>query len=128
VQAAQEEEAIRQLETVPTEKEPAPTLARLDIDAPPTEPGSIGKLAWRERATVSGRVKAVRLAAFADSPSLEVELWDESGGVLLVFYGRRSIPGIETGAHLTATGTVGERNGKLAIANPVYELIAPAYE
>jgi len=69
-------------------------------------------------------VRAVRVASLADSPSLEVELWDESGGVTLLFYGRRSIPGIHTGSRLTAVGTVGERNGRLAIANPVYRLEA----
>jgi hypothetical protein len=58
----------------------------------------------------------------AQSPSLEVELWDESGGVVLVFYGRRNIPGIRAGARLTAVGTISDRHGKLAMANPVYRL------
>ena len=84
----------------------------------------IGDVTWRERATVTGEVRSVRLAALADSPSLEVELWDESGGVTLLFYGRRSIPGIHTGTRMTAVGTVGERGGRLAIANPVYRLEA----
>ena len=89
----------------------------------PTALRPIAEVAWRERATVTGEVRAVRAAALSDSPSLEVELWDESGGVTLLFYGRRSIPGIHTGTQLTAVGTVGEREGRLAIANPIYQLI-----
>ena len=90
----------------------------------PTGGTPIADVTWRERATITGQVRAVRVASLADSPSLEVELWDESGGVTLLFYGRRSIPGIHTGSRLTAVGTVGERNGRLAIANPVYRLEA----
>lgn len=82
----------------------------------------VSDLVWRERATVSGRVHAVRLSAVAQSPSLEVELWDETGGVILMFYGRRHIPGLKAGARLTALGTISERNGKLAMANPFYQL------
>ena len=89
-------------------------------DAP--EVTRVADLTWRERAVVKGQVRAVRLTAVAQSPSLEVELWDESGGVILVFYGRRHIPGVKAGARLTAVGTISDRNGKLAIANPVYRL------
>ncbi len=94
----------------------------LETVAPSTEVKQIEELHWRGRATVSGVVRSVRMAAVGEAPTLEVELWDESGGVLLLFYGRRSITAIETGRHMTASGTVGERNGKLAIANPVYRL------
>ena len=55
--------------------------------------------------------------------SLEVDVWDDTAGVTLVFYGRRSVAGITTGARLAAEGTVGERHGRLAIANPRYRLI-----
>jgi amino acid transporter len=121
---------------VPRELEPAmvgaPSTAewdRTDEEAVihgerPSGGTPIADVTWRERATITGQVRAVRVASLADSPSLEVELWDESGGVTLLFYGRRSIPGIHTGTRLTAVGTVGERNGRLAIANPVYRLEA----
>jgi hypothetical protein len=88
----------------------------------PADVTPVSELAWRERAVVSGQVRSVRLAAVAESPSLEVELWDESGGIVLVFYGRRHIPGIRAGSRLTAVGTISEREGALAMANPVYRL------
>jgi amino acid transporter len=116
------EEAIR----------PRPVDVPEVIPAELPEPGEgatrIGDLAWRGRATVEGQVRGVRVAPLSGAPSLEVELWDPSGGVTLVFYGRRSIPGIEPGARLRATGTVGELHGCLAVANPRYELVGDADE
>jgi amino acid transporter len=84
---------------------------------------NIKDLAWRSRATVEGQVRGVRVAPLSGAPSLEVELWDRTGGITLVFYGRRSIPGIEPGGHLRASGTVGELHGCLAVPNPIYELV-----
>ncbi len=84
----------------------------------------IGSLQWRNRASVSGQVRMVHLSPMSGSPALEVELWDDSGGITLVFYGRRSIAGIKAGTRMSASGTVGEYQGKLAIANPVYELVS----
>jgi hypothetical protein len=40
----------------------------------------------------------------------------------LLFYGRRSIPGMVTGAKITATGLTQSHHGTLAIANPRYDL------
>jgi hypothetical protein len=126
----QNADAPRQLTPVVAHQEPASvsTWDREDAkalvhnSAEPADVTRVADLAWRERATVSGQVRAVRLAAVAQSPSLEVELWDESGGVVLVFYGRRHIAGIRAGARLTAVGTISDRHGKLAMANPVYRL------
>ncbi len=112
--------------TVSTEtwdRTPEGSLLRLPDHERSSRPTS--DVTWQERATVSGQVRSVRLAAVALSPSFEVELWDESGGVILVLRGRRSIPGIRTGTATTASGAVGEQNGKIAIANPIYRLEPP---
>ena len=58
--------------------------------------------------------------------SLEAQLFDDTGGVRLLFFGRTHIPGIEPGAVVRATGTVGEYKGHLALANPLYELVVLA--
>ena len=58
----------------------------------------------------------------AGSPSLECTLVDDTGGVSVVFFGRRHIEGVAIGATLTATGMAIEHRGRLAIVNPVYEL------
>jgi hypothetical protein len=57
---------------------------------------------------------------------LQVTLADNSGTILLVFLGRRHIPGIEPGAFLSAEGVVGQHAGSLEILNPAYSLLARA--
>ena len=43
---------------------------------------------------------------------------------MLVFMGRKSVPGIRTGTQLIASGTIGDRRGRLAMLNPVYEILS----
>ena len=58
-------------------------------------------------------------------PALECTLTDASGAdLMVVFLGRREIPGIRTGTELVVEGTIGERRGGLAVINPRYELLA----
>jgi len=85
----------------------------------------IGQVQWRQRARVAGRVKSVSVQPSSVSPSLLCKLVDPSGGLTLVFPGRRRVAGIEPGARLVAEGTVGEQGGRLAMFSPDYELIAP---
>jgi len=86
----------------------------------------IGALTWRRRAKVAGRVTSVRVQPRAGVASLECVLSDDTGGVLLVFQGRRRVPGLSPGVQLVAEGMVGSRDKRLAIINPVYELIGGA--
>jgi hypothetical protein len=82
----------------------------------------IGKITWRKRAHVTGHVTAIRPASMNTAPTLEVEIWDDSGGVTLQFLGRREIAGLEVGSIMSAEGMVGEREGSLTILNPSYEI------
>jgi amino acid transporter len=84
----------------------------------------IGSVQWRKRAQVQGKVTSIKPAPSASAPVLEIELWDESGGITLQFLGRREIAGLEVGTELRAEGMVGEENGSLKILNPSYELLA----
>ena len=84
----------------------------------------IGAVQWRQRAQVQGKVASIKTAPSGSAPVLEIELWDESGGITLQFLGRREIAGLEVGAELRAEGMVGEENGSLKILNPSYELLA----
>ncbi len=79
---------------------------------------------WRARVRVAGRVKAVRVPTRAATANMEATLVDATGAILLVFQGRRRVPGIQQGARLVAQGTVGAWEGRLAILNPDYELVA----
>ena len=83
----------------------------------------IGAITWRKRAQVQGRVTSIRMSPSGSSPVLEVEIWDESGGVSLQFLGRREIAGLEVGSQLRAEGMVGEEEGSMVILNPSYELL-----
>jgi hypothetical protein len=104
---------------MPAPAEPMPTLR--------IPPGSqpISALRWRERAKVTGRVKAVRVVPHSDVPTLECVLVDGSGeAITLVFLGRRSIGGLRSGSVLTADGMVGKHRSMLAMINPVFELLS----
>ena len=83
----------------------------------------IGEIVWRKRAQVQGRVTSIRMAPSGGAPVLEVEIWDETGGVSLQFLGRREIAGLEVGSQLRAEGMVGEEEGAMVILNPSYELL-----
>jgi amino acid transporter len=100
----------------------------LDAECPPqtVETGApipINSVRWRNRATLEGRVRSVYVGPVSGSPALEAELYDETGGITLVFLGRRSIPGIEPGARMRVEGMVGEMEGYLAMSNPSYVLL-----
>jgi amino acid transporter len=84
----------------------------------------IGEAQWRKRVRVAGRVRSVRVQPRAGTSNLECVLVDDSGKLLLVFQGRRRIPGIQPGARLVVEGMVGDWARRQAILNPDYELIA----
>jgi amino acid transporter len=77
----------------------------------------------RQTAVVQGRIRSVEVSPISGSPALRCELVDETGGVTLLFYGRRSIAGIEPGVQLRAEGRIGTYKGHMAIANPLYSLM-----
>jgi amino acid transporter len=83
----------------------------------------IGSITWRKRAHVQGKVSSIKSAPADSSPLVEVEVWDETGGVTLQFLGRREITGLDVGSEIRAEGMVGENNGNLVILNPSYELL-----
>lgn len=78
---------------------------------------------WRHRAHVKGSVTNIRNAPSNSFPHVDIEIWDETGGITLQFIGRREITGVEVGATICAEGMVGETAGNLVILNPSYEII-----
>ena len=69
-------------------------------------------------------MKSVRVQSLDSVPSLAARVEDPTGGLLLVFAGRRSVPGMEPGRLITAVGVVGDVGGHLAMMNPDYEFLA----
>jgi len=58
----------------------------------------------------------------AAAPSIECVLVDGTGALSAVFFGRRTIPGLDVGSLVEVEGMAGESKGRLAILNPTYEL------
>ena len=96
-------------------------------EAPPTHLTAgtvpIAEVAWRERARVAGRVRSLRVRPWGDAPTLECVLFDDTGGLIVVFLGRRKVAGIRPGTRLVVEGTVGSHGGHPAIVNPEYDFL-----
>jgi hypothetical protein len=84
----------------------------------------INQARWRNRIRATGTVRALQVQLTETGPSLGCEIGDEAGSLLLVFPGRRRIPGIELGARVLVEGMVGRWRRRLAILNPYYELVS----
>jgi amino acid transporter len=97
----------------PGRRIPPPEGARLPME----------EVRWRDRVTVAGRVRAIRVVPQHDAPTLELVVEDESASISVVFLGRRRIAGIRVGTRLEASGTVGLHRGRLALLNPGYRLL-----
>ena len=88
-------------------------------------PQQIGALRWRDVVTVEGTVRSLRARPWAENTaSVECTIVDGTGGVELVFLGRRVVGGVGLGTRMRASGRVGAHHGRLAILNPVYELMS----
>jgi len=84
----------------------------------------IADVKWREKVRVAGRVKALRVQPWADQvASLELTLADQTGGITVVFLGRRTLGGVNLGTHLVVEGMTSEHNRLLTILNPAYQLL-----
>jgi len=114
-------------QTSATELDPAPSEPAPEPAAPP-EPAHclpIGDVRWRHDVRVTGRVRSVRVQPRANVPTLECTLVDPTGGITVVFLGRRRVPGIGLGTWMTVEGRANSHHGKLALLNPEYTLAGP---
>lgn len=84
---------------------------------------AIADVRWRAAVRVTGRVRSVRVQPWADVPTLECTLVDETGGITVVFLGRRKVAGIHPGTRMTVEGVAGAHHEKLAMLNPDYALL-----
>jgi amino acid transporter len=123
-------EQVERLEARQVEVAREPALHDVCVrrdDAPPRTPVNgvtpIGTVGWKQKVTIEGRIKSVQVGTAAGR-SLEVQVFDTTGGVRLLFFGRTRIAGLEPGTVLRASGRVGEYKGHLALANPKYELLS----
>jgi amino acid transporter len=84
----------------------------------------IADVECRHRVQVTGTVSALRVQPVSGTCNLECTLLDHTGGISVLFLGRRTIAGIDIGTKMTVEGMVVEHHGRLAILNPVYEISA----
>jgi len=97
---------------------PVPPTGMLDL----TDSTPISEVQWRTRVQVGGHVRSVRVRPWGEVITFEAVLADATGALTVAFLGRRSIGGIRPGVALTVEGMAGERDGKLLILNPAYDL------
>jgi len=86
---------------------------------------AIGDARPREEITVAGEISSLRIVPRAGTPSLEATVKDGSGSLVIVWTGRRNIPGVAPGKRLVLSGrgTPQGSGGRLTVLNPRYELL-----
>ncbi|WP_153394896.1 OB-fold nucleic acid binding domain-containing protein [Ornithinicoccus halotolerans] len=83
----------------------------------------IAALQPRQVAEVTGAVHSLAVQPRDRTPALQVELYDGTGVLRLLWLGRRAITGIRPGVFLTVRGRITEVDGVPAMYNPAYELL-----
>ena len=85
----------------------------------------IGEAAPRQEVTVAGEISSIRVVPRAGSPSIEATVSDGTGSMVVVWTGRRSIPGVAPGRRLVLSGRGAPQGagGRLMVLNPRYELL-----
>jgi len=86
----------------------------------------IGDAPPRTTVTVCGEVRSVTLRPREETPALDVEVWDGTESLHLVWLGRRRIAGIVPGIKIQATGRITNRRKVMTMFNPAYEIIGRA--
>ncbi|MCU4184431.1 amino acid permease [Acidiferrimicrobium sp. IK] len=105
----------------PTAAQPVAPGRSVAVRLPGTVP--LGEVRHRQRVSVGGKVRTVQVQPWAGVPTFECTIVDATGALTIVFLGRRSVAGIKPGMYLRAEGTVGVHRDRLAMLNPVYELV-----
>lgn len=98
-------------------------LRQFCSDLPGVTP--IGGAQPRQEITVAGEISAMRIVPRAGTPSLEATVNDGSGSLVVVWTGRRAIPGVAPGRRLVLSGRGVPHGaaGRLTVLNPRYELL-----
>jgi amino acid transporter len=83
----------------------------------------IGSLHGPGKAAVEGRVISLAIRPVEQNSVLACEVSDDTGSLTALFYGRKHIPGLDRGSRIRLQGSVGMRNGRPVMINPLYELL-----
>lgn len=98
-------------------------LRQFCADLPGVTP--IGEAEPRQEVSVAGEITSLRIVPRSGTPSLEATVNDGSGTMVVVWTGRRNIPGVAPGKRLVLSGrgTPQGAAGRLTVFNPRYELL-----
>ncbi len=83
---------------------------------------AIAAVVLRKRNTVRGEIVSV-VSIQRPWVRTDAEIKDETGTLVLRFFGRASVPGLVSGRRVIAQGTPGLVHGKVVIVNPVYSFV-----
>ncbi len=73
---------------------------------------------------VTGVVKSVIVKPNTQNPSYEVEVFDGSGNLTVIWQGRRKVVGVEPGTQIEVEGRITFLSGKPCLHNPVYKILS----
>lgn len=80
----------------------------------------------RQRARFAGVVRRITVRPVHGFDALEVELYDGSGELSVLWLGRRTIPGLTLGSRLVVEGVMGQERDRRRVVNPTFEFLSSA--
>jgi RecG-like helicase len=73
---------------------------------------------------VTGVIKSATVKPSSQIPSYEVEVFDGSGNLVVIWQGRKHVAGVEPGTRIEVEGRVTFLSGKPCLHNPVYKILS----
>lgn len=73
---------------------------------------------------VTGVVKTATIKPNNQVPAYEIEIFDGSGNLIVIWQGRKHVAGIEPGTRLEVEGRITFLSGKPCLHNPVYKILS----
>ncbi|MFM1986991.1 MAG: hypothetical protein RIS18_1208 [Actinomycetota bacterium] len=73
---------------------------------------------------VTGVIKSATVKPSSQVPSYEVEVFDGSGNLVVIWQGRKHVAGVEPGTRIEVEGRVTFLSGKPCLHNPVYKILS----
>ena len=77
-----------------------------------------------ETIQVTGVVKTATIRPNNQVPAYEVEIFDGSGSLIVIWQGRKHVAGIEPGTRIEVEGRITFLSGKPCLHNPVYKILS----
>jgi RecG-like helicase len=77
-----------------------------------------------ETIQVTGVVKSATVRPNTQVPTYEVEVFDGSGSLIVIWQGRKHVKGVEPGTRIEVEGRITFLSGKPCLHNPVYRILS----